>query len=75
MIAKLLTEHHLQFLSCLKGGCRGSCESTHVKMPHFWKFHALVQLDLLELVGTVSPKSACLLRLFFGYANLSGRLA
>ena len=30
---KLLTEHNLEFLS-LKGGCRGSSESTHVKMPH-----------------------------------------
>ena len=32
---KLLTEHHLEFLS-LKGGCTGSSESTHVKMPHCW---------------------------------------
>ena len=31
---KLLTEHHLDFLS-LKGGCTGSSESTLVKMPHF----------------------------------------
>ena len=31
MIVKLLTEHHLEFLS-LKGGCRVSSESTHVKM-------------------------------------------
>ena len=29
MIVKLLTEHDLEFLS-LKGGCRGSSESTHV---------------------------------------------
>ena len=42
MIVKLLTEHHLEFLS-LKGGCRGSSESTHVKMPHCWKSHALAQ--------------------------------
>ena len=27
MIVKLLTEQHLEFLR-LKGGCRGSCEST-----------------------------------------------
>ena len=40
MIVKLLTEHHLECLS-LKGGCRGSYESTHVKMPHSWKSHAL----------------------------------
>ena len=40
MIAKLLTEHSLEFLS-LEGGCRGSSESTHVKMPHCSKSHAL----------------------------------
>ena len=40
MIVKLLTEHHLEFLS-LKGGCRGSSESTLVKTPHCWKSHAL----------------------------------
>ena len=38
MIVKLLTEHHLEFLS-LKGDCRGSSESTLVKMPHCWKLH------------------------------------
>ena len=31
MIVKLLTEHHLEFLS-LKGGCTGRSESIHVKM-------------------------------------------
>ena len=31
MIVKLLNEHHLEFLS-LKGGCRGSSESTLVKL-------------------------------------------
>ena len=36
MNVKLLTEHHLEFLS-LKGGCTGSSESTLVKMPHCWK--------------------------------------
>ena len=35
MSVKLLTEHHLEFLS-LKGGCTGSSESTLVKMPHLW---------------------------------------
>ena len=40
MIVKLLTEHHLEFLS-LKGGCRGLSESTHVKMPHCWNSHTL----------------------------------
>ena len=38
MFVKLLTEHHLEFLS-LKGGCIGSSESTHVKMPYCWKSH------------------------------------
>ena len=38
MIVKLLTEHHLEYLS-LKGCCRGSSESTHCKMPHCWKSH------------------------------------
>ena len=40
MIVKLLTEHHLEFRS-LKGGCTGSSESIHVKLPHCWKSHAL----------------------------------
>ena len=38
MIVKLLTKHHLEFLS-LKGGCTGLSESIHVKMPHCWKSH------------------------------------
>ena len=32
---KLQTEQHLEFPS-LKGGCTGSSESTHVKIPHCW---------------------------------------
>ena len=47
MIAKLLTEHRLEFLS-LKGGCRGSSESTLVKIPNCWKSHALAQMCLLR---------------------------
>ena len=43
MIVKLLTEHNLEFLS-LKEGCRGSSESTHVKMPHCRKSHALAHM-------------------------------
>ena len=38
MSVKLLTEHHLEFLS-LKGGFTGWSESIHVKMPHCWKPH------------------------------------
>ena len=43
MTVKLLTEHHLEFLS-LTGGCKGSSESTHVKIPHCWKSHALAHI-------------------------------
>ena len=43
MIVKLSTDQHLEFLS-LKGSCRGSSKSTHVKMPHCWKSHALAQI-------------------------------
>ena len=38
MIVKLLTKHHLEYPS-LRGGCTGSSESTHVKIPHCWKSH------------------------------------
>ena len=38
MSVKLVTEHHLEFLS-LKGGCKGSSESTLVKMSNCWKSH------------------------------------
>ena len=47
MIVKLLTEHHLELLS-LKAGCRGSSESTHVKMPHCWKSHATAQFSVVN---------------------------
>ena len=43
MIEKLLTERHLEFLS-LKEGCRGSSESTLVKMSNCWKSHALAHI-------------------------------
>ena len=49
MIIKLLTEHHLEFLS-LKGGCSGSSESTHVKMPHCWKSHATAHFLLCRCI-------------------------
>ena len=48
MIVKLLTEHHFEFLS-LKGGCRGSSESTHVKMPHCWKSHVTAHFKLARV--------------------------
>ena len=42
MIVKLLTEHHLEFLS-LKGGCTGLSKSTLVKMSNCWKSNAMAQ--------------------------------
>ena len=39
MTVKLLTKNHLEFLS-LKGGYRGSSESTLVEMSNCWKSHA-----------------------------------
>ena len=59
MSVKLLTEHHLEFLS-LKGDCTGSSESTHVKMPHCWKSHALahffykIEDKIKELDGVIA---------------------
>ena len=37
-VFKLLTDHHLEFLS-LQEGCTGLSESTLVKMQHCWKSH------------------------------------
>ena len=44
MSVKLLTEHHLEFLSLI-GGYTGLYESTLVKMPHFWKSHVTAHLS------------------------------
>ena len=43
MSVKLLTEHHLEFLS-LKEGCTGSSESRLVKMPDCWKSRVAAQI-------------------------------
>ena len=57
MTVKLQTEHHLVFLR-LKGGCTGSSEFTHVKIPHCWKSHVTAHnipqtMQHLDLCGTV----------------------
>ena len=44
MTVKLLTEQHLTFQG-LTGGCIGSSEYFHVKMPHCWKSHVTAQLE------------------------------
>ena len=65
LTVKLLTEHHLEFLS-LKGGCRGSSESTHVKMSHCWKSHATAQFLLSILKAAPSLQEAIV-----SYDNIS----
>ena len=56
MSVKLLTEHHLELLG-LTGGCRGSSESTHVKMPHCWKSHILAHLNMESGAQLVERKT------------------
>ena len=43
MSVRLLTDHHLEFLS-LKGDYTGSSESTLVEMPHCWKSHVVAHI-------------------------------
>ena len=56
MIVKLLTEHHLEFLS-LKEGSRGSSESTLVKMSNCWKSHALAHIVSLQFFIYLESRS------------------
>ena len=50
MSAKLLIEHHLEFLS-LKGSCTGPSESTLVKMPHCWKSHVTAHIRCVAVIA------------------------
>ena len=52
MSVKLLTEHHLEFLS-FKGGCTGSYVSTLVKIPHCWKSHVTAQIQILAFTSVL----------------------
>ena len=52
MIVKLLTKHNLEFLS-LKEGCRGSSESTLVKMSNCWKSHAAAHIYFEDMVSQI----------------------
>ena len=65
MSAKLLTEHHLEFLS-FKGCCTGSSESTHVKMPHCWK--SRVTDHMVGVEAAVHPVPS----LCYGFARYHG---
>ena len=61
MTVKLQTEHHYEFLS-LKGGCRGSPESTLVKMPPCWKSHVVAQIFSKVILRLRLIKEELLLR-------------
>ena len=59
MIVKLLTEHHLEFLS-LNGGCICSSESTHVKyhiVGNLMHWLISVTIDTSNIVPAVSDDS------------------
>ena len=55
MIVKLLTEHHLEFLS-LTGGCGGSSESTLVKMSNCWKSQSTAHIPWSVLQTILAPQ-------------------
>ena len=55
MIVKLLTEHHLEFLS-LTGGCGGLAESTLVKMSNCWKSHAAAQYMVITSISILKQR-------------------
>ena len=63
MIVKLLTEHHLEFLRLR--GCRGSPDTTHVKIPHCWKSHVGSNMDVItdpdEVTWKISVKFCALM--------------
>ena len=72
MIVKLLTGHHLEFLS-LKGGCRGSSESTLVKMSNCWKSHATAQLVVKAFIDFSFQElmvQVCHFTYFLSYHNI-----
>ena len=58
MSVKLLTEHRLEFVS-LKGGCKGSSESTLVRMPHCVAAQFMIywlRADAYDTLGTFTSK-------------------
>ena len=64
MVVKLLTEHHLEFLS-LKGSYTDSTESTLVEMPHCWKSHVAAHL-LINSTAWIPVMIECHLILTLG---------
>ena len=81
MIVKLLTAHHLEFLS-LKEGCTGSSESRLVKLPHCWKSHVTAHSLMSVIVAfpghthyslVSSSRIPSLVQLFYENIYLSHR--
>ena len=74
MTVKLLTEHHLEFLS-FKGGCTGSSESTHAKLQQCWKPHVASQLYVGQKTAQIVHSDRYVPHLFgapgIGFALLS----
>ena len=61
MSVKQLTERHLEFPS-LKRACKGSSESTLVKMPHCWKSHVAAHLlYLFRIIVVIKCPNRCVL--------------
>ena len=69
MSVKLLTDHHLEFLS-LKGGYKSSSVSIHVIMPHCWKSHVVANIvAFTRCYHEVSPQNENKNRIHLSYCN------
>ena len=69
MSVKLLTEHHLEFLS-LKVGCTCSSESTHVKIPHCWK-SLILSKYVVDIFDYLSAQNAFFINHIFYHVENS----
>ena len=56
LTVKLLTEHHLEFLS-LKRGCTGSSNSALVEISHCWKSRVMAHISLICFIIFTGNKS------------------
>ena len=73
LTVKLPTEHHLEFLS-IKGGCIGSSECTHVKLPHCWKSHVTAKMQFHSNCCWPRIKLSCIKHNKFTLPDLSYEL-
>ena len=58
MKVKLLTKYRLEFIN-LKGGCRGSSETTQVKILHCWQSHATAHIIKLNILKSDFINALC----------------